>query len=146
LIIGYSYGKVPNRFTIYYRFKEERVLETLGDWKRSCYCGMVSSAHKGAELILMGWVQRRRDHGGVVFIDLRDREGLVQLVFNPEDNKELHARAHDLRSEFVLAVKGLVRARPEGTVNPDLKTGEVEVVVSELRLLNDSAPIPCSPS
>ncbi|MBE9528601.1 MAG: aspartate--tRNA ligase [Proteobacteria bacterium] len=117
-------------------------METLGDWKRSCYCGEVSSNNIETDLVLMGWVQRRRDHGGVVFIDLRDREGLVQLVFNPEDDPDLHARAHDLRSEFVLAVKGKVRARPEGTVNKELKTGEVEVVVTELRLLNDSAPIP----
>lgn len=117
-------------------------METLGDWKRSCYCGDVSSKDVETDLILMGWVQRRRDHGGVVFIDLRDREGLVQLVFNSEDDADLHARAHDLRSEFVLAVKGRVRVRPEGTLNSELKTGEVEVVVTELRLLNDSAPIP----
>jgi aspartyl-tRNA synthetase len=90
----------------------------------------------------MGWVQRRRDHGGLIFIDLRDREGLVQLVFNPEDDKDLHARAHELRSEYVLAIEGRVRARPEGTENPELKTGSVEVVVAELSLLNDSAPLP----
>ena len=110
--------------------------------KRSCYCGEVSEAHVGSSVTLMGWVQRRRDHGGLIFIDLRDREGLVQLVFNPEDNHDLHAMAHELRSEYVLAVQGKVRVRPEGTVNPDLKTGLVEVVVEELHILNDSEPLP----
>ena len=90
----------------------------------------------------MGWVQRRRDHGGLIFIDLRDREGLVQLVFNPETDPAVHEKAHNLRSEFVIAVKGVVQKRPEGTVNPDLKTGEVEVAVTEILTLNDSAPLP----
>lgn len=96
----------------------------------------------GKEVVLMGWVQRRRDHGGLIFIDLRDREGIVQLVFNPEGNKTAHEKAHSLRSEYVIAIKGLARLRPVGTENAELKTGLVEVVVSEVRVLNDSEPLP----
>ncbi|MBI5562862.1 MAG: aspartate--tRNA ligase [Deltaproteobacteria bacterium] len=115
--------------------------EPLGGLKRTCYCGEVNAAHTGAAITLMGWVQRRRDHGGLIFIDLRDREGIVQLVFSP-DAPTVHDKAHELRSEYVIAVRGTVRKRPPGTENPSLKTGLVEVAVSELRLLNDSAPLP----
>jgi aspartyl-tRNA synthetase len=118
------------------------LLGKLGDWKRSSYCAEVSSADVGKEGVFMGWVQKRRDHGGLIFVDLRDRTGILQLVYNPLDSPEVHKVAHDLRSEFVLAVKGKVRRRPEGTENPELKTGEVEVVVEEMRVLNDSAPLP----
>jgi len=117
------------------------LLDRLGDWKRSAYCAETTAAGIGQTVTLMGWVQRRRDHGGLIFIDLRDRSGLMQLVFNPEAG-EVHAKAHDLRSEFVIAVKGTVGKRPEGTENPNLKTGEVEIVVKELKVLNDSAPLP----
>ncbi len=113
-------------------------LEGLGGWRRTLYCGEVTKEHVGKELVLMGWVQRRRDHGGLVFIDLRDREGIVQLVFSPEDAPETHQKAHRLRNEFVIAVKGVVTERPEGTVNPAIRTGEVEVRVKELRILNES--------
>lgn len=116
------------------------MLERLGDWKRSSYCAE-PAADIGKTVTLMGWVQRRRDHGGLIFIDLRDRTGLMQLVFNPEAG-EVHAKAHDLRSEFVIAVKGTIGKRPAGTENPNLKTGEVEVVVKELKVLNDSAALP----
>ncbi|MBI1912837.1 MAG: aspartate--tRNA ligase [Deltaproteobacteria bacterium] len=118
------------------------MLEKMGSWRRSCYCADVSSAQNGQTLILMGWVQRRRDHGGLIFVDLRDRSGLVQLVFNPEASNEVHDKAHDIRNEFVLAVKGIVQKRPEGTENPNLKTGQVEVAVAELRVLNDAATLP----
>lgn len=118
------------------------MLEKMAEWRRTCYAGEVSTAQIGAKIGLMGWVQRRRDHGGLIFIDLRDRAGLVQLVFNPETGANVHEKAHDLRSEFVIAVKGIVQKRPEGTVNPDLKTGEVEVAVTEIIVLNDSAPLP----
>ncbi|MBI5467990.1 MAG: aspartate--tRNA ligase [Deltaproteobacteria bacterium] len=117
------------------------MLERLGDWKRSSYCAEPAAVDIGKTVTLMGWVQRRRDHGGLIFIDLRDRTGLMQLVFNPEAGV-VHAKAHDLRSEFVIAVKGAVGKRPVGTENPNLKTGEVEVVVKELKVLNDSAPLP----
>ncbi|MBI5642765.1 MAG: aspartate--tRNA ligase [Deltaproteobacteria bacterium] len=114
----------------------------MAGWRRSCYCGEVSAADINKEIRLMGWVQRRRDHGGLIFIDLRDREGLVQLVFNPEKEGAVHAKAHDLRNEFVIAVKGAVQRRPEGTENPNLKTGQVEIAVTEILVLNDSAPLP----
>ncbi len=117
-------------------------MESLGNWKRTCYCGEVRPEMTGRPVILMGWVQRRRDHGGLIFVDLRDREGMVQLVFNPERSGEVHRRAHNIRNEHVLAVKGVVSKRPPGTENPELKTGEVEVVVEELKLLNESAPLP----
>ena len=90
----------------------------------------------------MGWVLRRRDHGGVIFIDLRDRHGITQVVFNPEINPEPHAKAHQLRSEWVLAIKGKVERRPGDMANPKLQTGEIEVLVSELRILNTSKTPP----
>ncbi len=90
----------------------------------------------------MGWVLRRRDHGGVIFIDLRDRHGITQVVFNPEVNPEVHAKAHKIRSEWVLAVSGKVELRPGDMANPKLKTGEIEVLVSELRILNTSETPP----
>ena len=90
----------------------------------------------GKEVVLMGWVLRRRDHGGVIFVDLRDREGITQVVFNPLVDKKVHEKAHVIRNEFVLAVRGKVDPRPEGMVNPNLRTGEIEVLVSELKILN----------
>ncbi|MDA3897857.1 MAG: aspartate--tRNA ligase [Desulfobacteraceae bacterium] len=116
--------------------------EPLGDMRRTHHCKELGSANIGSEVVLMGWVQRRRDHGGVIFIDLRDRHGLTQVVFNPEHNKEVHEKAHDIRSEFVLAVKGQVEHRPEGMTNPDLDTGEIEVMVNELRILNQAQTPP----
>ncbi len=92
----------------------------------------------------MGWAHRRRDHGGVIFVDLRDREGIVQIVFNPEAGETVHGEAHKVRSEYVLAVKGKVRKRPEGMDNPALTTGKVEVVISELEILNESKTPPFS--
>jgi aspartyl-tRNA synthetase len=90
----------------------------------------------------MGWALRRRDHGGLIFVDLRDREGIAQVVFDPELNSEAHRKAESIRNEFVVAVKGTVAPRPEGTVNPNLKTGGVEIIVSECRILNRSKPLP----
>jgi len=90
----------------------------------------------------MGWVGKRRDHGGLIFVDLRDRDGVAQIVFDPERCPEAHAKAESARSEFVLAIKGTVAARPEGTVNPKMKTGEVEVLVTECKLLNPSKALP----
>ncbi|RII27821.1 MAG: aspartate--tRNA ligase [Geobacter sp.] len=118
------------------------MIDFLGDWKRTHYCGALTSKDIGREVVLMGWVMRRRDHGGLIFIDLRDREGLAQVVFDPDQNAEAHKKAELLRNEFVVAVKGKVIHRPEGTVNPNMKTGEVEVVVSECRLLNRSKALP----
>jgi len=102
---------------------------------RSHYCGQVTEDLLGQEVVLCGWVHRRRDHGGVIFIDLRDREGIVQVVFDP-DTEEAFATAEQVRSEFVLQVEGRVRERPEGTVNPDMVTGQVEVLGHALTVLN----------
>jgi aspartyl-tRNA synthetase len=120
------------------------VIEFLGDWKRSHYCGELTAEDIGKEVILMGWVLRRRDHGGLIFVDLRDREGLAQIVFDPEKSSEAHGKAESLRNEFVVAVKGKVAPRPEGTVNPNMKTGEVEILVSECKMLNRAKPLPFS--
>jgi len=114
------------------------LVDFLGDLRRSDYCGDLRPSDVGREVVLMGWVQRRRDHGGVIFIDLRDREGIVQVVFNPEINPEVHAKAHKVRNEYVLAVKGDVVMRPPESVNPDLDTGEIEVMTNELRILSVS--------
>ncbi|MCL4516411.1 MAG: aspartate--tRNA ligase, partial [Firmicutes bacterium] len=110
--------------------------------KRSDQCGQLRASDIGREVVLMGWVQRRRDHGGLIFVDLRDRSGLVQVVFTPDSGRDIFAGAEKLRSEFVLAMRGKVGARPEGTVNPNLSTGEVEVYVTELRILNESRTPP----
>ncbi|HEX4986273.1 MAG TPA: aspartate--tRNA ligase [Burkholderiales bacterium] len=108
---------------------------------RTEYSGLVSSTHLGQTVTLCGWVHRRRDHGGVIFIDLRDREGLVQVVCDP-DNAATFAVAEKIRNEFVVQVSGLVRRRPEGTVNPNLVSGEVEVLARSIEILNTSAPPP----
>jgi len=118
------------------------VIDFLGDWKRSRYCGDLSAADIGKEVVLMGWTMRRRDHGGLIFVDLRDREGIAQVVFDPEKSPDAHAKAEHVRNEFVLAVKGQVLARPEGTTNPAMKTGEVEVLVTECRVLNRAKALP----
>ena len=113
-------------------------LESLGGWKRSCYCGEPRLEAVGRELILMGWVQRRRDHGGLIFVDLRDRGGIVQIVFNPSTSRDAHEKAGRLRAEDVMAVRGILARRPEETVNSDISTGAVELVAQEVRLLNSS--------
>lgn len=118
------------------------MIEFLGDWKRSHYCGELRGADIGSSVTLMGWAARRRDHGGLIFIDLRDREGLTQIVFDPAVNAVTHGKAEAVRSEFVLAIKGKVIPRPEGTVNPGLKTGEVEILVEECKILNPSKALP----
>jgi aspartyl-tRNA synthetase len=108
---------------------------------RSHYCGQVTEDLLGQDVVLCGWVHRRRDHGGVIFIDLRDREGLVQVVFDP-DTEEAFAAAEQVRSEFVLQVEGRVRPRPEGTVNPDMTTGKIEVLGRSLTVLNHAETPP----
>ena len=117
-------------------------MDSMGALRRTHNCNQLGIDNLDQEVILMGWVLRRRDHGGVIFIDLRDRWGITQVVFNPEINPDVHAKAHRLRSEWVLAVKGKVEQRPGDMANPKLKTGEIEVLVSELRILNTSETPP----
>src|ERR1700732_1005459 len=107
-------------------------------------CNSLRKSDIGQQVTLAGWVHVSRDHGGVIFIDLRDREGLTQVVFRPEENAEVAKRAHHLRSEDVIQVKGPVAARVPGTENPKLPTGDIEVVPNELRVLNraDDLPFP----
>ena len=123
-------------------YDEYRVVQDLGGWKRSHTCNQLTAANIGEEVTLMGWVQFRRDHGGLIFIDLRDREGLTQTVFSPEEAPEAHERAHAIRIEYVVALRGIVRHRPEGMTNPNMNTGEVEVYVKEWKLLNTSETPP----
>ncbi len=117
-------------------------MDALGTLQRTHTCNELGNDHLGEEVILMGWVLRRRDHGGVIFIDLRDRWGITQVVFNPELNEEVHRKAHRLRSEWVLAVRGRVERRPGDMANPKLKTGTIEVLVDELHILNTSKTPP----
>ena len=121
----------------------ERVFnDPLGDWKRSFYCGEARADAVGKELFLAGWVHSRRDHGGVIFVDLRDRSGICQVVFRPEVDAASHEKAKQIRSEDVIAVRGTLAKRSPETINPELATGEVELVCRELRLLSASAVPP----
>ena len=115
---------------------ETTKIDALGDWKRTHDCGGLRSEDVGQDVLLMGWVNSRRDLGNLIFIDLRDREGITQIVFNPQVNEQSHGRAHVLRNEWVLAVKGKVTPRLEGQENPSLPTGAVEVKVEDLKILN----------
>ncbi|MGZ8453322.1 MAG: aspartate--tRNA ligase, partial [Candidatus Binatia bacterium] len=117
----------------------ERVFnDQLGDWQRSCYCGEARASSVDQELTLVGWVHGRRDHGGVIFVDLRDRSGICQIVFNPEGDAASHEKAKQLRSEDVIAVRGILAKRSLENINPELPTGEVELKSRGLRLLNAS--------
>ena len=108
---------------------------------RSHYCGLVTEALLGQTVTLSGWVNRRRDHGGVIFVDVRDREGYVQVVCDP-DRASTFAVAENLRNEFCVQITGLVRSRPEGTTNDQLKSGKIEVLCHELKVLNPSVTPP----
>ncbi len=105
-------------------------------------CGEVRESDIGFRRDIAGWVFRRRDHGGLIFVDLRDRSGLLQVVFSPDVSRDAHELAHNLRSEFVISVSGEVRRRPQGTENPNLPTGMVELYANSLRVLNESSPLP----
>ncbi len=109
---------------------------------RTHSCGQITENEIGSTVTIVGWTNKWRDHGGVVFIDLRDRSGLVQVVFSPEIDVELHKAAHKIRNEFVLQIEGDVRQRPEGTINTSLPTGQVEVVVKSFTVLNECKPLP----
>ncbi|MCC6177836.1 MAG: aspartate--tRNA ligase [Chloroflexi bacterium] len=110
--------------------------------RRTLMCGQVRAANIGQRILLQGWVHRSRDHGGLIFIDLRDRAGLVQVVFNPEHAPGAHAVASECRAEYVLEIEGVVNRRPEGTENPNLATGEIELVADRATILNPSLPLP----
>ena len=119
-------------------------IDPLGTWQRTHDCGTLRPEHIGQRVTLMGWAGRRRDHGGVIFIDLRDRYGITQVVFNPQHEAASHARAEGLRSEYVIAVEGVVEARPEDMLNPKLATGGIEVYCNALLILNAATPPPFS--
>ncbi len=110
--------------------------------KRTHNCGELRKKDTGQKVTLAGWLHRRRDHGGLIFIDLRDRNGITQVVFNPAIDPQAHEKAHDLRAEYVLTVEGTVNLRPEDTENPDLPTGEIEVIANRIDILNISKPLP----
>ena len=118
------------------------VLDQLGGWRRTADCNSLTAKDIGREAVLMGWVQRRRDHGGLIFVDLRDRNGITQVVFDPQISATAHERAGGIRSEYVIAVNGKTRLRPEGMANPKLPTGGIEVAATELRILNSSKTPP----
>ncbi len=109
---------------------------------RDKYCAEVKEEEIGKEIKLCGWVFRRRDHGGLIFVDLRDRSGIMQIVFSPEISEETHEKAHELRSEYVISVLGILRHRPEGTENPEIPTGNLELYAKELEILSQSKPLP----
>ena len=109
---------------------------------RTHYCGQVHAAHLGHTVTLCGWAHRRRDHGGVIFVDLRDREGVTQAVFHEDVDPTVHRRAEEVRPEYVIAVEGRVALRGEAAVNPNLATGEIEVVASRIWILNESRTPP----
>jgi aspartyl-tRNA synthetase len=114
----------------------------MGNWKRTHTCGELDEQSINKEVLIMGWVNRRRDHGGLIFLDLRDRDGMTQVLLDPNVSEDAHKLAENIRNEFVVAIKGKVRKRPQGTENAKLKTGFVEVVALELKILNDSLSLP----
>jgi aspartyl-tRNA synthetase len=117
-------------------------LDFLGELRRTHTCGELRAAHAGQKVLLMGWVHRRRDHGAVIFIDLRDRGGLTQAIFHEDIDPAVHQRAEEVRSEYVIAVEGSVKQRSPETVNPNMVTGEIEVVASKIWILNESRTPP----
>ncbi len=126
--------------------RKDIMLDFLGDLKRTHMCGELRAADAGSKVVLMGWVNKRRDLGNLIFLDLRDRSGITQVVITADAGAEVHDRATAVRSEFVVAVIGHVKLRDPNTVNKNIPTGEIEVVADELRVLNDCKPLPFSPS
>jgi len=117
------------------------VLELIGETKRTHYCGEISKDLLNKEVILMGWVHKRRDLGGLIFIDLRDVKGIVQCVFPPE-NIESYSKAKDVRNEYVISVKGIVSFRDEKNINKNILSGDIEIIINEMKILNNSEPLP----
>ena len=122
------------------------MLDFLGDLRRTHMCGVLRASDAGKKAVLMGWVNKRRDHGSLLFVDLRDRTGITQVVFNADRNTAIHDKAGELRNEYVIAAIGTVRLREANTVNPNMPTGEVELVADDLRILNESKLPPFLPS
>jgi len=120
-------------------------VESYGELKRTHHCGELSLRNAGQDIVLMGWVNRRRDHGGVIFLDLRDRSGVVQVVVSPDISVDAFEKANGVRAEYVLAVQGEVRKRPPGTENPNMATGEIEVIAHDIRILNIARALPFNP-
>jgi len=121
------------------------VLDFLGDLRRTHLCGALRASDSGSKAVLMGWVNRRRDLGNLIFVDVRDRTGVTQVVFNKERDAAIHEKASELRNEYVIAVTGIVKQRDANTVNPNLPTGEIELIADELRILNESKQPPFLP-
>src|SRR5258706_4594467 len=133
------------RLTAAFCNEGHKLLDFLGDLKRTHMCGALRPSDAGKKAVLMGWVNRRRDLGSIIFIDLRDRTGITQVVLNRELNAAAHDKAEQLRNEYVIAVTGTVKQRDRDTVNKNIPTGEVELAVEELRLLNESKALPFLP-
>lgn len=126
--------------TLYVQYEKLSAMKFVSEIKRSQYCGLINDKHVGQKVTLMGWVNNRRDHGSLVFIDLRDREGIIQVVLDPK--KAETASSKDLRGEYVLAVEGIVRARPDGMINNKIKTGKIEIEAIRCEILNEAATPP----
>ena len=109
---------------------------------RTKHCGELTSQHIGQNVTIAGWVDSRRDHGGLIFIDLRDSKGIVQVVINPENGTNLHSTGESLRNEWVVQITGTVQARPSGTINPEMVTGEIEIDAKNITILNQSETTP----
>src|SRR5262245_10424652 len=118
------------------------MLDNLNQLRRSHYCGELRPEHAGESVTLMGWVHRRRDFGPLTFVDLRDREGILQVVFDADKNAEAHLRAKELRSEFVICIVGKVVMRDKDKSNPNLKTGRIEVLAKEIYIFNEAKTPP----
>src|SRR6266568_4350247 len=117
-------------------------LDFLGDLRRTHMCGELRASNAGQTVLLMGWAHRRRDHGAVIFVDMRDRTGHTQAIFHEDVDPAIHKRAEEVRAEYVIAVEGVVSLRSAATVNPNMPTGEVEVVASKIWILNESRTPP----
>lgn len=122
------------------------MLDFLGTLQRTHMCGQLRAAHAGQSVVLMGWVNRRRDHGNLIFLDLRDRSGISQVVLDKDQSPEAHAKGEQIRPEYVVAAIGKVRMRDKDVINPKMETGEIEIVADEVLVLNDSKPLPFSPA
>jgi len=120
----------------------KEIIEKLDSWKKSHSCGELGKDDIGKNITLMGWIQSRRDHGGLIFIDLRDRKGLTQIVFDPEESIKAHQKAHHIKNEYVIAVKGRIVPRLAGSENPNMPTGEIEVKAKQIKILNISEALP----